>query len=469
MEGMNYKKLAQNDLDYFRKIVGKQNVFLDDASLEKYSKDETEDLSYLPEVVLKPGNVNEVSEIMLYCNKELIPVTPIGGRTGLSGGALPLFGGVALSMERFNEIIDIDTQNLQATVEPAVITQVFQEAVEEKGLFYPPDPASRGTCFIGGNLSENSGGPKAVKYGVTKDYVLNLEVVLPTGEIIETGANVLKNATAYNLTQLMVGSEGTLGVITKAVFRLIPLPARDVLMLVPFYKAEKACEAVPEIFKTGITPSVMEFMERDAIEYVMRYNDININIEDNIEALLLIEVDGNDMDVLMKEAEIILSVVEKFEIGEVLLADSQAQKDTLWEARRKVGEAVKSHSVYKEEDTVVPRYNLVDLLKGVKDIGKKYGFQSVCYGHAGDGNLHVNILRGDLSDKEWNEDLPNWIAEIFELTVSLGGTISGEHGIGLVQKRYLPIAFNQTQIDLMKAIKKVFDPNGIMNPGKIFD
>ena len=469
MDDMNFKKLTNTDLDYFRKTVGKRYVFLDEVSLEKYSKDETEDLSYLPEVVLKPGDVNEISEIMTYCNQEHIPVTPIGGRTGLSGGALPLFGGVALSMERFNKILNIDTQNLQATVEPAVITQVFQEAVEEKGLFYPPDPASRGTCFIGGNLSENSGGPKAVKYGVTKDYVLNLEVVLPTGEIIETGANVLKNATAYNLTQLMVGSEGTLGVITKAVFRLIPLPTRDVLMLVPFYKAEKACEAVPEIFKTGITPSVMEFMERDAIEYVMRFNDININIEDNIEALLLIEVDGNDMDVLMKEAEIILSVVEKFEIGEVLFADSQAQKDKLWEARRKVGEAVKAHSVYKEEDTVVPRYRLVDLLKGVKAIGNKYGFQSVCYGHAGDGNLHVNIIRGDLSDKAWNEDLPEWISEIFELTVSLGGTISGEHGIGLVQKRYLPIAFDQTQIDLMKAIKKVFDPNGIMNPGKIFD
>ena len=466
---MSFKKLTNSDIKIFETFLSKDFVFSDSESLEKYSKDETEDLVCFPEVVLKPGNVDEVSKIMSYCNKEKIPVTPIGGQTGLSGGALPLFGGVGLSMERLNRIVDIDTQNLQATVEPAVITQVFQEAVEEKGLFYPPDPASRGTCFIGGNLSENSGGPKAVKYGVTKDFVLNLEVVLPTGEIIWTGANVLKNATAYNLTQLLVGSEGTLGVITKAVFRLIPLPTRDVLMLVPFYKAEKACEAVPEIFKMGITPSVMEFMERDAIEYVMRYNDIKINIEENIEALLLIEVDGNDMDVLMKEAELILSVAEKFEIGEVLFADSQAQKDKLWEMRRKVGESVKSHSVYKEEDTVVPRYRLPDLLKGVKNIGKKYGFQSVCYGHAGDGNLHVNILRGDLSDKAWNIDLPEWITEIFELTVSLGGTISGEHGIGLVQKRYMPIAFNKTQLDLMKAIKTVFDPNGIMNPGKIFE
>jgi len=466
---MEFKKLTPSDLKTFVSFVGDEFVFADYDSLKKYSKDETEDLEYFAEVVLKPGDEKEISSIMAYCNREHIPVTPIGGQTGLSGGALPLYGGVGLSMERLNRILDIDTQNLQATVEPAVITQVFQEAVEEKGLFYPPDPASRGTCFIGGNLSENSGGPKAVKYGVTKDYVLNLEIVLPTGEIIWTGANVLKNATAYNLTQLLIGSEGTLGIITKAVFTLIPLPTREVLMLVPFYKAEKACEAVPEIFKAGVTPSVMEFMERDAINYVMRYNDINIDIEKDMEALLLIEVDGNDMEVLMKEAELILSVVEKFEIGEVLFADTQAQKDLLWEARRKVGEAVKSHSVYKEEDTVVPRYRLPDLLKGVKAIGNKYGFQSVCYGHAGDGNLHVNIIRGDLSDKAWNEDLPEWISEIFELTVSLGGTISGEHGIGLVQKRYMSIAFNPTQLDLMKAIKKVFDPNGIMNPGKIFE
>jgi len=466
---MSYKKITPTDLETFNSIVGEKQVFLDKESLKKYSKDETEDLVYLPDVILKPKNAKEISGIVSHCNKEGISITPMGALTGLSGGALPIFGGVGLSLERLNKIIEIDEQNLQATVEPGVITQVFQEAVMEKGLFYPPDPASRGTCFIGGNLAENSGGPKAVKYGVTKDFALNLEVVLPTGEIIWTGANVLKNSTAYNLTQLMVGSEGTLGIITKAVFRLIPLPAYDVLMLVPFFKAEKACEAVPEIFSTGITPSVMEFMESDAIEYVLKYNDISVNIEDGIEALLLIEVDGNDMDVLVKEAEAILEILEKFEIGDILFADSQSQKDKLWEMRRKVGEAVKSHSVYKEEDTVVPRYRLPDLLNGVKSIGKKYGFKSVCYGHAGDGNLHVNILRGDLSEKEWTEDLPLWISEIFELTVSLGGTISGEHGIGLVQKRYLPIAFNQTQLDLMKAIKKVFDPNGIMNPGKIFE
>jgi glycolate oxidase len=466
---MNFKQITSKDISHLSSLVGEQYILVDEKEMEAYSHDETEDLVYSPELVLKPATSAEVSAIVRYCNENNIPVTPMGARTGLSGGALPLYGGVALSMERFNKILSIDEDNLQATVEPAVITQVFQESVMERGLYYPPDPASRGSCFIGGNLSENSGGPKAVKYGVTKDYVLNLEVVLPNGDIIWTGANVLKNATGYNLTQLLVGSEGTLGIITKAVFRLIPLPTRDVLMLVPFYKATKACEAVAAIFKAGITPSVMEFMELDALKYVSEFIDSPMEIEEGIEAHLLIEVDGNDEEVLMKEAETILSVVEKFDIGEVLFADSQAQKDRLWEMRRKVGEAVKSQSVYKEEDTVVPRYRLADLLKGVKEIGTKYGFQSVCYGHAGDGNLHVNILKGDLSDSDWNDELPQWIEEIFELTVGLGGTLSGEHGIGLVQKRYMTIAFSKTQLNLMKAIKNVFDPKGIMNPGKIFE
>ena len=238
------------------------------------------------------------------CNEKGIPVTPRGAGTGLSGGALPVSGGVSLSLELMNNILDIDERNLQATVEPGVITQVFQEAVEAKGLFYPPDPASKGSCFIGGNLAENSGGPKAVKYGVTKDYVLNLEVVLPDGQIIWTGANVLKNSTGYNLTQLFIGSEGTLGIITKAVFRLIPYPKHDLLMLVPFKVAEEACEAVSAIFKNGLVPSGLEFMERDALAFGMKYvSGIELSIEDEVAAHLLIEVDGNDLEVLYKDCE----------------------------------------------------------------------------------------------------------------------------------------------------------------------
>jgi glycolate oxidase len=437
--------------------------------LKEHSHDQTEDLSFLPQVVFKPKTTEEVSQIVKFCNENKISITPQGARTGLSGGALPVHGGVALSLEKMNRIIHIDEKNLQVTVEPAVITQVLQEEVAKKGLYYAPDPSSRGSCFIGGNIAENAGGPRAVKYGVTKDFVLNLEVVLPNGEIIWTGANTLKNSTGYNLTQLMVGSEGTLGVITKAVLKLLPLPTKDLLMLVPFNSAEKACEAVSAVFRAGVIPSALEFMERDAIEWTMKYVDATVPLTDDVQAHLLIEVNGNDENVLMNECEIISEVMMQFECGEILFADTQAQKDALWLLRRRVGEAVKSHSVYKEEDTVVPRYELPTLLKGVKQIGEKYGFTSVCYGHAGDGNLHINIIKGDLSDDVWNNDLPKAIREIFELTVKLGGTLSGEHGIGYVQKGYMDIAFTPIHLNLMKQIKHLFDPNNIMNPGKIFN
>ncbi|MFA7444969.1 MAG: FAD-linked oxidase C-terminal domain-containing protein [Flavobacteriaceae bacterium] len=451
-----------------QKIVGSSFVFTDQETLLNYSHDQTEDLSFPPQVVVKPESAQEISEILKLANEHKIPVTPIGAQTGLSGGALSVFGGIGLSLERLNKIIEIDEKNLQVTTEPAVITQVLQEAVLEKGLFYPVDPSSRGSCFIGGNVAENSGGARAVKYGVTKDYVLNLEVVLPNGEIIWTGANTLKNSTGYNLTQLLVGSEGTLGIITKIVLKLLPENKYNVLMLVPFFQAEQACEAVSEIFRAGITPSALEFMERDAIDWTMKFVDVSLNIKPEVQAHLLIEVDGNNPDILFEEAEKIVQVLEKFNTDEILFADTEEQKNMLWKLRRAVGEAVKSNSVYKEEDTVVPRYELPKLLQGVKSIGKKYGFQSICYGHAGDGNLHINIVKGTMSDQNWRTEVPKGIREVFELTVSLKGTLSGEHGIGFVQRDYMDIAFNQTQLDLMKGIKKLFDPNNILNPGKIF-
>lgn len=465
---MKYQPITAQHVQALENIVGKPYVFTGNEVLSDYSHDYTEDLRFLPEVVVKPRTTDEVSAIMRWCHENRVPVTPRGAGTGLSGGALPVHGGVILSMERFNSILQIDERNLQATVEPGVINQVFQDAVAEKGLFYPPDPASRGSCFLGGNLAECAGGPKAVKYGVTKDYVLNCEVVLPTGDIIWTGANVLKNSTGYNLTQLLIGSEGTLGVITKIVFRLIPLPTESLLMLVPFFSAEKACEAVSAIFRSGVTPSALEFMERDCIEYVMRFVDVKVPLKEGIEAQLFIEVDGNDRDVLFKDCEKISEVMYQFDCDEILFADTAQQKADLWRARRSAGEAVKSHSIYKEEDTVVPRAELPRLLRGVKEIGKKYGFRSVCYGHAGDGNLHVNIIKEDMSEENWNTQVPKGIREIFQLCVELGGTISGEHGIGLVQKQYMDIPFNPVQLALMKGIKNLFDPHQILNPGKIF-
>ncbi|WP_333600469.1 FAD-binding oxidoreductase [Flavobacterium sp.] len=450
-------------------IVGESYIFTDIATRNHYGHDETEDYVFPPGVVVKPANSKEIAAILKVANDYKIPTTPIGARTGLSGGALSIYEGIGLSTERLNRIIEIDEQNLQVTVEPAVINQVLREAVAEKGLFYPVDPSSMGSCWIGGNIAENAGGARALKYGVTKDYVLNLEVVLPNGEIIWTGANTLKNSTGYNLTQLMVGSEGTLGVITKAVLKLLPKNNHNVLMLVPFYKANEACEAVSAIFRAGITPSALEFMERDAIDWTLRFVEgISVTIKPEHQAHLLIEVDGNYPEILMQEAEKILSVVEQFEIDEVLFADTEDQKNALWKMRRSVAEAVKSNSIYKEEDTVVPRYMLPELLNGIKAIGNKYGFKSVCYGHAGDGNLHVNIIKGEMTDDNWKTQVPLGIREIFKLTVSLKGTLSGEHGIGFVQKNFMDIAFTRTHLELMESIKRVFDPNNILNPGKIF-
>ena len=473
---MSLNALTPELLVAFEAIVGPANVLTAQRAeaaatadvYADYGRDHTEDLYFAPDVVLRPADTDEISQIMRLCHAHRIPVTPRGAGTGLSGGALPIHHGVVLSTERLNKIIQIDERNLQATVEPGVVNEAFQNAVKAVGLFYPPDPASKGSCSLGGNLAHSSGGPKAVKYGTTRDYVLNLQVVLPTGEIIWTAANTLKNSTGYNLTQLMVGSEGTLGIITKVVFRLLPFPQQNILMLVPFRQVEQAAEAVSAVFRAGIIPSGMEFMEREAIAWSSDYLKIPLTLPEDITAHLLIELDGQDLDQLYKEAEQVYGVLEKYDVGEILLADNATQKDELWKIRRNIGNSVRYNSVYKEEDTVVPRAELPTLLKGVKEIGARYGFKSVCYGHAGDGNLHVNIIRGDLDDEMWNVGLRQPITEIFALCVKLGGTISGEHGIGLVQKGYIGIALAETNLNLMRGIKQVFDPNGILSPGKIF-
>ncbi|HMU71312.1 MAG TPA: FAD-linked oxidase C-terminal domain-containing protein [Ferruginibacter sp.] len=464
---------ADRSLDYiasFQRITGEQFVFTDAESLDKYAHDETENLHFLPGVVIKPRTAEEISAIMRICNEHHIPVTPRGAGTGLSGGALPHRGGVLLSMERMNSILGIDERNLQVITEPGVITEVLQNAVKEKGLFYPPDPSSRGSCFIGGNIAENSGGPKAVKYGVVKDYVLNLEVVLPNGDIIWTGANVLKNSTGYNLTQLVVGSEGTLGIVTKIVLKLLPHPKYDLLMLVPFNSLEKAGEAVSAIFRAGFTPSAMELVEINALKIVSKFVDSSVvPVTDEMEAHLIIEVDGNHMDTLMSEMEAIAELLTRYDCGDVFFADDAQQKAELWKLRRRVAEAVKIDGYTIEEDTVVPRAELPALIRGVKELGRQYRFDVVCYGHAGDGNLHIRIRKPGSIYSLNNPDVIPALKALFELVKSLGGTISGEHGIGLVQKEYMDIVFSGAQMQLMKGIKKTFDPNNILNSGKIFD
>lgn len=467
---MQYNSVTNEIIERLSFLAGAENVFVDKEALEHYGHDETERLLFLPEVVVKPMNTAAISSIMQLCHAERIPVTPRGAGTGLSGGALPQLGGILLSTEKLNQIIEIDEKNLQVTTEPGVITEVLQNAVKEKGLFYPPDPSSRGSCFIGGNIAENSGGPKAVKYGVVKDYVLNLEVVLPNGDIIETGANVLKNSTGYNLTQLMVGSEGTLGIVTKIVLRLIPYPKYELLMLVPFNQLEKASEAVSAIFRAGFTPSAMELVEIDALKIVSRMVDSHVvPVTDEMQAHLIIELDGNNMDVLMQEMESIAALLENYDAGELFFADDSQQKAELWKLRRRVAEAVKMEGYTIEEDTVVPRAYLPQLIHGVKALGREYDFKPVCYGHAGDGNLHIRIKKEGIPNSHGNETMQIILRKLFELVHSLGGTISGEHGIGLIQKSYMDIVCKEANLNIMRGIKKVFDPHQILNPGKIFD
>ncbi len=452
-------------------IVGDGAVYTHADTLEKHARDFSRDLYFLPEAVVIPSTTSEVSGIMALCNKYRIPVTVQGARSGLTGSALAIHGGVALSMERFDKILDIDEKNYQVIVEPGVITEHLQNILQDKGLFYPPDPAGRGYSHIGGNIATNAGGPRCVKYGVTRDYVLNLEIVLPNGEVMWTGANTLKNSTGYNLTQLITGSEGTLAVVTKIVLKLLPYPPFNLLMLALFHKAEEACAVVADIFKSGVIPSALEFMDRETIDYAVRYvGSSPFIISPNYEALLLIEVDGNNMDVLQHDCEKVAEVLSQFEVGDILFADSEAQKNELWKLRRNAANAITTLSyAMVTEDTVVPRTKLPDLLKGVKKIGEELGLKTSNLGHIGDGNIHFSIISEEPVTEEWRLRSIEGKREIYKLVQSLGGMLSAEHGIGYLQKPFMELFFKKNHLSILRGIKKAFDPRGILNPAKIFD
>lgn len=466
MAAMAYGKISEKILQELKAAAGEENLLTSPESLDSCSRDETEDLKFLPEVVVRVINTEQLSRVLKLCTRYIIPVTPRGGGTGLSGGALPVFGGVVLSTEKLNRILEIDMENLVAVVEPGVITEVLQNEVEKMGLFYPPDPASRGSCFIGGNVAENAGGPRALKYGVTKDYVLGLEAVLPNGDIIRTGGKLFKDVTGYNLTGLFVGSEGTLGVVTKIILKLLPLPKYKWTLLVPFKTIRAAATAVTKIFHNKIIPCACEFMESSAYQAAEKKLDRRFVPED-AQAALLIEVDGSEQDMVEREAQKVSEVCLECGALDVLLAETPEKQKDLWQMRRAVGEAVKSISIYKEEDTVVPRARIPELMEVIHAMQKKYGITAICYGHAGDGNIHVNIIKENMPDEKWDTVLPEAISELFTEVVKLGGTLSGEHGIGYTQKNYMPIAFSPEELSLMRRIKDTFDPDHILNPGKI--
>jgi glycolate oxidase len=463
-----YNPVTPEIVSRLQGIVGQGNVLVDDEALEPYTHDETVGLRADPEIVVRVASARQVSEIFKLAQRERVPVTPRGAGYGLSGGAVAVHGGIVLSTEKMNRILEIDRENLMVTVEPGVITGDIHRAVEAEGLFYPPDPASLDSCSIGGNIAEGAGGPRAVKYGITKDYVCGLEAVLPSGEIITSGGKLVKNATGYSLIQLLIGSEGTLAVVTQIILRLLPLPKVQVDLLVPFDDFQAAADTVSDIIAHRILPTTIEFMEQDSMLAVERLLDKKVPFRDAA-AHLLIQLDGNLQDAVDAEMETVGNLCLEHGARDLLVAQDRPTRDRLWEARRMIIEALNHESpVNHMEDVVVPRAEIHRLLRGIKEIAGRHEVRIINFGHAGDGNVHVNVLKDGLPVREWEELVPVVTEEIYRLALSLGGTITGEHGIGATRRRYLSLALDETQIDLMRQIRNVFDPNHILNPGKIF-
>ena len=445
-------------------VVGKENVVEDRETKICYSYDAT-NIRYLPDLIVFPRTPQQISEILKLANQSHFAVIPRGAGTGFTGGTLPVEGGVVLVLTKMNKILQIDPENLLAIVEPGVVTYNLQQEVEKIGLFYPPDPASLKTSTLGGNVAECAGGPRAVKYGVTKDYVLGLEAVLPTGEIISTGVQTVKGVVGYDLTKLLVGSEGTLGVITKIILRLLPLPKAKRTMLAIFPTIEAAAKTVSQIISSRIIPTTLEFMDNATIRCVEDYLHMGLPVEAG--ALLIIEVDGAP-EVLNGEVEEIRKICQTNQAIETKVAKDNKEAEELWKARRAVSAAVvKLNPIKINEDVTVPRSKVAEILRRVEAISKKHNLIIVNFGHAGDGNIHVNVLIDKRKPGE-EERSHAAVKEIFGAALDLGGTLSGEHGIGITKAPYLAMELGDMGVEVMKRIKQSFDPNNILNPGKIF-
>ena len=457
-----------------RAIVGARYIIYgDEEKLEPYSHDEVpgKEYAHMPEVVVRPRTAEEIAAIMKLANREMIPVTPRGAGSGLSGGAVPIYGAIVLSVDRMNSILELDSENMMIVVEPGVITNEINEFLEEHSLFYAGYPMSTETCYIGGNVAENAGGAKAVKYGVTGRYVLGLEVVLPTGEIVELGGKLIKDASGYNMVQLMVGSEGTLGVFTKITLKLLPLPKSQVDILCLFKSSEEAISVVPKIeTNLGIIPTSIEFMNKTSIKASCEYLNESIPYE-QAGAMLLITVDGPDERQVEREYESIGQLCLDMGAIEVYVADNATTSERIWKVRRNIGEAynVISHR-QNAEDIVVPPAAIPAMAAKLRELSDKYDVMIPCFGHAGDGNLHARIVsQPQWSDEKWHKVLRRILDELYRLTNEVGGRISGEHGIGHKRKNYLQYVVSENYIDMLRTIKRAMDPNNILNPGKIFD
>jgi glycolate oxidase len=463
-----YARVDDSVLARLMEIVGKGYVITEREAMAPYAHDETAGLSAWPEVVVKVGSAAEVVAIMKLASQMGIPVTPRAGGMGLSGGSVPLCGGIVLSVERMNRILEIDHRNLMVTVEPGVITGDLHRAVEAEGLFYPPDPASLDSCCLGGNVAEGAGGPRAVKYGTTKDYVCGLELVLPSGEMLTLGGKRVKDVAGYNLVQLIVGSEGTLGIVTKIILRLVPLPKAQIDLLVPYDDLQKAADTVAAIIAECIIPTAIEFMERDTVQACERLMGKTVPFS-GVAAQLLIQLTGQRSAEVEADMDRVGELCLEHGALDVLVASDKTTRDRLWEARRLIIEALKHESPVRHmEDVSVPRAAIPALLEGVHALSARLGVRALCFGHAGDGNVHVNMLKDQLTLEEWEERSTALQRALYDLTLSLGGTITGEHGIGATRKGFLEYALGKEQVSLMRQIKDVFDPQHILNPGKVF-
>jgi len=451
-------------MEELKNIVGLENAGTEKQDLLCYSYDATQ-MEFLPDMVLYPADADEVSRILKLANAEIVPVFPRGAGSGFTGGSLPRGGGIVLVTTRMDKILRIDTDNLIAEVEPGVVTEDLQIAVENLGLFYPPDPASLKFSTLGGNVAECAGGPRAVKYGVTKDFVMGLEVVLPTGEIIRTGGETAKGVVGYDLTKLICGSEGTLGVITRIIFRLLPLPEAKKTMLAIFDSIDGAATAVSAIIKAKIIPTTLEFMDHATLQCVDRRFNMGLPAEGR--AVLIIEVDG-DKELIEKQADIIHGLIEPHGLVRFRVAQDAAESEQLWKVRRLVSPSLRDVNPTKyNEDIVVPRSKVPEIIRSIEKIRQKYEIPILNFGHAGDGNIHVNIMI-DREIPGMDEKAHEAIREIFRAALDLGGTMSGEHGIGLTKAPYITMELSPDQLAAMKAIKKALDPNNILNPGKMF-
>ena len=451
-------------IDQLRQIVGKDQVSAEKADLICYSYDATQQ-KFLPDVVVHPQTTEQISRIMRLANTEMVPVFPRGAGSGFTGGSLPTRGGIVLTTERMDKILEIDEENLVAVVQPGVVTEQFQIAVEKVGLFYPPDPASLKFSTLGGNVAECAGGPRCVKYGVTKDYILGLEVVTPTGDIITTGGPTMKGVVGYDLTKLMCGSEGTLGIVTRIVIKLLPLPEAKKTMLVLFDSIDGAARAVSAIVRNKIIPTTLEFMDGRTLDCVKQAT--GLQVPDAARAVLIIEVDG-DREFLDKQARKIADIIQPLGVVETRIAETPEESEALWQIRRSVSASLRKVNPDKyNEDICVPRSKVPEMIRKVDEISDRYGVPIVNFGHAGDGNIHVNIMIDKKIPGE-QEKAEKAIKEVFEGALALGGTMSGEHGIGIAKAPYIPLEITPETALYMKTIKKALDPNNILNPGKIF-